>query len=69
INSMTHKQIQNPGIINGSRRKRISKGSGTSVQQINKLLKQFMEAKKMMKALSTKGGAAKLWRSISMRKG
>ncbi|MBI3351456.1 MAG: signal recognition particle protein [Nitrospirae bacterium] len=69
INSMTLKERENPGMINGSRRKRISKGSGTTVQEINKLLKQFMEAKKMMKTLSAKGGAAKLWRSISMRKG
>jgi signal recognition particle subunit SRP54 len=69
INSMTLKERENPGLINGSRRKRIARGSGTSVQQVNKLLKQFMEAKKMMKTLTGKGGAQKLWRSISMRNG
>jgi signal recognition particle subunit SRP54 len=69
INSMTLKERESPGLINGSRRKRIARGSGTSVQQVNKLLKQFMEAKKMMKTLTGKGGAQKLWRSISMRNG
>ncbi|MBI1822512.1 MAG: signal recognition particle protein [Nitrospirae bacterium] len=69
IDSMTLKERDNPGVINGSRRKRIAKGSGTSVQEINKLLKQFMEAKKMMKTLSGKGGARNLWRSISSMKG
>lgn len=69
IDSMTLKERENPGLINGSRRKRIAKGSGTSVQEINKLLKQFMEAKKMMKALTGKGGARNLWRSISSMKG
>jgi signal recognition particle subunit SRP54 len=69
IDSMTLKERENPGLINGSRRKRIAKGSGTSVQEINRLLKQFMEAKKMMKALTGKGGARNLWRSISSMKG
>jgi len=49
ICSMTKKERRNPAIINGSRRKRISLGSGTKVQDVNKLLKQFTEAKKMMK--------------------
>ncbi len=49
IQSMTKKERENPSIINGSRRKRISTGSGTSVQQINKLLKQFEQTRKMMK--------------------
>ena len=69
INSMTVKERELPGLINGSRRKRIAKGSGTSVQEINKLLKQFMEVRKMMKTLKQKGGASKLWRSMSIRKG
>ncbi|MFQ5949864.1 MAG: signal recognition particle protein, partial [Nitrospiria bacterium] len=52
ISSMTSEERQSPGIINGNRRKRISKGSGTSVQEINRLLKQFYQAKKMMKRMS-----------------
>ena len=49
IKSMTKKERNNPDIIDSSRRKRISKGSGNSVQEVNKLLKQFKETKKMMK--------------------
>lgn len=49
IRSMTKKERRDPSIINGSRRKRIASGSGTRVQAVNKLLKQFVEAKKMMK--------------------
>ncbi|MGI6091464.1 MAG: signal recognition particle protein [Veillonellaceae bacterium] len=49
IRSMTKKERRDPAIINGSRRKRIAVGSGTKVQDVNKLLKQFAEAKKMMK--------------------
>lgn len=69
INSMTPRERDNPGLINGSRRKRIARGSGTSVQEINRLLKQFMEVRKMMKSLKQKGGAARLWRSISKGRG
>jgi signal recognition particle subunit SRP54 len=54
ILSMTVEERQHPGIINGSRRKRIAMGSGTSVQEVNKLLKQFFEMQKMMKSF-TKG--------------
>jgi signal recognition particle subunit SRP54 len=49
INSMTPKERRNHQIINGSRRKRIAKGSGTSVQEVNQLLKQYVQAQKMMK--------------------
>ena len=52
IKSMTPKERQNPSIINGSRRKRIAAGSGTKVQDINRLLKQFAESKKMMKRIT-----------------
>ncbi|VBB05648.1 signal recognition particle srp54 subunit helical bundle [Lucifera butyrica] len=51
IRSMTKKERKDPAIINGSRRKRIALGSGTRVQEVNKLLKQFTEARKMMKKL------------------
>ena len=54
ILSMTVEERQHPAIINGSRRKRIATGSGTSVQEVNKLLKQFFEMQKMMKNF-TKG--------------
>ena len=58
INSMTHAERRAPKIINGSRKQRIAKGSGTSVAQINQLLKQFETMRTMMKKLSTgkKGG-------------
>lgn len=52
IQSMTKKERQNPDILNGSRKRRIAKGSGTSIQEINKLLKQFEEMKKMMKMMN-----------------
>ncbi len=52
ISSMTKEERRNPDIINGSRRARIAKGSGTSVQEVNSLLKQFAEMKKMMKSLT-----------------
>ena len=52
INSMTKQEKINPDIINGSRRQRIAKGSGTKVQEVNLLLKQFGEMKKMMRSVS-----------------
>lgn len=52
INSMTLHERRNPEVINGSRKRRISEGSGTNVQQINELLKQFEQMKKMMKTMS-----------------
>ena len=52
INSMTPEERQDPGILNGSRRRRIAKGSGTSVREINELIKQFDQMKKMMKTMS-----------------
>jgi signal recognition particle subunit SRP54 len=54
INSMTREERQRPHIINGSRRRRIAQGSGTTVQDVNKLLKQFGEMQKLMKQF-TKG--------------
>ena len=52
IYSMTLEERRNPNIINGSRRKRIADGSGTTVVEVNRILKQFDETKKMMRALS-----------------
>ena len=62
IDSMTRKERINYLIIDGSRRKRIAKGSGTSVQDVNRLLKNYGEMRKMMKKLSTKGGMRALRR-------
>jgi signal recognition particle subunit SRP54 len=53
IDSMTRKERRNHQIINGSRRKRIAKGSGTSVQEVNQLLKQYVQAQKMMKTMKS----------------
>ncbi|MCL2064907.1 MAG: signal recognition particle protein [Candidatus Cloacimonetes bacterium] len=53
IRSMTNKERETPNIINGSRRIRISKGSGTTVQDVNRLLRQFDEMKQMMKKMSS----------------
>jgi signal recognition particle subunit SRP54 len=66
LNSMTVKERRNYRIINGSRRKRIASGSGTSVQKVNQVLRQFIQARKMMKQLS-KGsfGAGSSTRKIS----
>ena len=49
---MTPKERRNPDIIKASRKTRIAKGSGTSVQEVNKLLQQFEQMKKMMKQMS-----------------
>ena len=58
IKSMTKDERSNPKILNGSRRKRIARGSGTSIQDVNRMLKQFNEMQKMMSRLS-KGGFGK----------
>jgi signal recognition particle subunit SRP54 len=59
IGSMTPAERRNHQVINGSRRKRIAKGSGTSVEDVNRLLKQFVEMRKMLKALGVAGGGGK----------
>ena len=58
INSMTPKERRNHQIINGSRRKRIARGSGTSVEEVNRLLKQFVQMQKMLKQLGGMAGLA-----------
>ena len=55
IKSMTAKERNDPSILNGSRRKRVAAGSGTTIQEVNRLLKQFEEMKKMMKMMSDAG--------------
>ena len=56
ISSMTTAEREQPTIINGSRRKRIAEGSGTSPAQVNQLLNQFTQMQKMMKKISGPGG-------------
>jgi signal recognition particle subunit SRP54 len=56
ILSMTRKERRDPGILNASRRRRIAKGSGTSLPEVNRLIKQFGEMQKLMKQLSGAGG-------------
>ncbi len=60
IRSMTPQERTNPGVLNGSRRKRIASGSGTTVQDVNRLLKQFDETRRMMKLMTTNKNAARL---------
>jgi signal recognition particle subunit SRP54 len=56
ISSMTIRERRDPDILNASRRRRIAAGSGTEVQEVNRLIKQFREAQKMMKTLQKSGG-------------
>jgi signal recognition particle subunit SRP54 len=68
INSMTPKERRNHQLINGQRRKRISKGSGTSVEEVNRLLKQFIQMKKMLKAMGGMAGLGKKRPNLSALK-
>jgi signal recognition particle subunit SRP54 len=63
INSMTPSERQRPDVIKGSRKRRIASGSGTQIQDVNKLLKQFMQMQKMMKKMSG-GGMKKMMRGM-----
>ena len=56
IRSMTPHEREMPDVINGSRKRRIAKGSGTEVQEVNNLLKQFTEMRKMMKKMNKMSG-------------
>jgi signal recognition particle subunit SRP54 len=60
IRSMTPEERGNPAVLNGSRRKRIASGSGTSVQEVNKLVKQFDETRRMMKMMTRSKNPARL---------
>ncbi|MDD2225834.1 MAG: signal recognition particle protein [Dysgonamonadaceae bacterium] len=66
ILSMTPDERSRPEILNGSRRARIAKGSGTSIQEVNKLIKQFDETRKMMRLMTT-GGPRKMMRNVRRR--
>ena len=67
IYSMTPQERANPEIINGSRRQRIAKGSGTSLQDVNRLLKQFDETRKMMRMATTMKNPMKMMRNMRRR--
>ena len=68
IHSMTPQERANPEIINGSRRQRIARGSGTTIQEVNRLLKQFEETRKMMKAATAmKSNPMKMMRNMRRR--
>lgn len=67
IGSMTPHERSNPNEINGSRRKRIANGSGTTVQEVNRLLKQFEESRKMMRMMSSKGGGRRMMPKMPSR--
>ncbi|MDD4696582.1 MAG: signal recognition particle protein [Fermentimonas sp.] len=66
IHSMTPQERTNPEILNGSRRARIAKGSGTDVQEVNRLIKQFDETRKMMRKM-TAGGGKQVMRNMRRR--
>jgi signal recognition particle subunit SRP54 len=67
INSMTPQERRFPEIIKGSRKRRIATGSGTQIQEVNRLLKQFAQMQKVMKRVSKKGGLVGLMRGLRGR--
>ena len=68
IKSMTIKEREEPDLLNGSRKQRIANGSGTSIQEVNQLLKQFDQMRKMMKTMNKMGGAKKALSGMNMFK-
>jgi signal recognition particle subunit SRP54 len=68
IQSMTPEEREYPNVINGSRRKRIANGSGTTIQEVNSLIKQFTETKKMMKMVSNKKNMARMMGNMPLGK-
>ncbi|MFT7154654.1 MAG: signal recognition particle subunit SRP54 [Bacteroidia bacterium] len=69
IGSMTPTERANPSLINGTRRKRIAGGSGSTIQDVNRLLKQFEESRKMMRMFSNKGAMKNMMRNMPDSKG
>jgi signal recognition particle subunit SRP54 len=65
ITSMTNKERENPNLLNGSRRKRIAGGSGTTIQDVNRVIKQFNEMQKMLKQMK-KGKFSNMFRNFNM---
>lgn len=68
IRSMTPAERENPDVIDGSRRKRLADGSGRSIQEVNNLMKQFADMRKMMKQMNNMGGPQKALGALSSRK-
>jgi len=64
IQSMTPKEREQPEIINGKRRERLAKGSGRTIQEVNRLIKQFDETRKMRRMMQDKGAMAKMMRNM-----
>ena len=64
INSMTPRERRDPDMLNGSRKRRITEGSGTTIQDLNRLLKQFKQMQKMMKKMGNKGAMQNMMRGI-----
>jgi signal recognition particle subunit SRP54 len=69
IDSMTPQERNFPALIKASRKRRIAAGSGTQIQDVNRLLKQFSQMQKMMKRMSKKGGLAKMMRGMKLPPG
>jgi signal recognition particle subunit SRP54 len=65
IRSMTNQERENPDVINGSRKNSIAKGSGTSVTQVNQLLKQFGDMRKLMKTMNKMGGGKRAMSALN----
>ena len=61
---MTPKEKANPQLLNGSRKKRIADGSGTNIQEVNKLIKQFEDMNKMMKMMNNKHAMAGMMKAM-----
>jgi signal recognition particle subunit SRP54 len=61
---MTPEERDKPELLNGTRRARIAKGSGTNIQEVNKLIKQFDETRKMMRMMQDKNAMAKMMRNM-----
>ena len=68
IHSMTHEEREKPKVMNGSRRRRIAIGSGSDIQDVNRLIKQFEETSKMMRMM-TKGGGRNMMQMMKNMKG
>ncbi len=68
IQSMTPEEREYPNVMNGTRRKRIANGSGTTIQEVNSLMKQFTETKKMMKMMSNKKNMARMMDNLPLGK-
>jgi len=66
IFSMTPAERENPELLNGSRRKRIAAGSGTSIQEVNRLIKQFEDTRKVMKMMGQGKNLSKLMANMPM---